>query len=237
MNEWIMTCVTSAAFSVCVNGERHGYLKSGRGLRQGDSMSPYIFTLVMEVLTLMVQRKVRKNYKSVEVLKDGLMEFSKSSGLVPNMSKSPIFFGSVKEIDKRRILEVIPFSIEKLPMKYLGVPLITKNIGIAECNQLVERVKQKGEIKAKLKKRNWDNDWLNVVADIENGGCKNSINSILERIAIVEWYGFGLSCGNVVVRLWFLVLLGELMRIVELTIPPLFLVGIVTEKIVYPRSR
>ncbi|GKD47788.1 RNA-directed DNA polymerase, eukaryota, reverse transcriptase zinc-binding domain protein [Tanacetum coccineum] len=58
---WIMTCVTSAAFSVYVNGERHGYFKSGRGLRQGDPMSPYLFTLVMGVLTLMVQRRVRRS--------------------------------------------------------------------------------------------------------------------------------------------------------------------------------
>ncbi|GKA68338.1 reverse transcriptase domain, reverse transcriptase zinc-binding domain protein, partial [Tanacetum coccineum] len=135
MIEWIMTCVTSAAFSICVNGERHGYFKNGRGLRHGDPMSPYLFTLVMEVLTLIVQRKVRNNnqfkyhwgckelkltqlcfaddllmlsngdYKSVEVLKEALMEFSRNSGLIPNMNKNTIFFGSVKEVEKRRILE------------------------------------------------------------------------------------------------------------------------------------
>ncbi|GKB92869.1 RNA-directed DNA polymerase, eukaryota, reverse transcriptase zinc-binding domain protein [Tanacetum coccineum] len=120
---WIMTCVTSAAFTVCVNGERYGYFKSGRGLRQGDPMSPYLFTLVMEILTLIIQRRV---------LKEGPMEFSKVSGLVPNMNKSTIFFGNVKESEKQRILEVMPFSVENLPMKYLGVPLITKNIGVSE---------------------------------------------------------------------------------------------------------
>ncbi|GJU22274.1 RNA-directed DNA polymerase, eukaryota, reverse transcriptase zinc-binding domain protein [Tanacetum coccineum] len=153
--------------------KQYGYFKSERGLRQGDPMLPYLFTLVMEVLTLMVQKRVEKSnqfkyhwgckdlkltqlcfaddllmlcnedYKSVEVLKEGLMEFSKASGLVPNMNKRTIFFGSVMKIERRKILGVMPFTVGNLPMKYLGVPLINKNIGVSECNQLVKRVKQK----------------------------------------------------------------------------------------------
>ncbi|GJX07924.1 RNA-directed DNA polymerase, eukaryota, reverse transcriptase zinc-binding domain protein [Tanacetum coccineum] len=158
---WIMTCVTSAAFTVCVNGERYGYFKSGRGLRQGDPMLPYLFTLVMEILTLIIQRMV---------LKEGLMEFSKVSGLVLNMNKSTIFFGNVKESEKHRILEVMPFSVGTLPMKYMGVPLITKNIGDPECNQLVERVKQKV------------NDWKNKA--LSYAGRLQLIASVLASMHI-----------------------------------------------------
>ncbi|GKC30130.1 RNA-directed DNA polymerase, eukaryota, reverse transcriptase zinc-binding domain protein [Tanacetum coccineum] len=126
--------ITKAYDNVNWDFLKYGYFKSGRGLRQGDPMSPYLFTLVMEILTLIIQRRV---------LKEGLMEFNKVSGLVPNMNKSTIFFGSVKESEKQRNLEVMPFSVGTLPMKYLGVPLITKNIGVSECNQLGEKVKQK----------------------------------------------------------------------------------------------
>ena len=60
MVNWIMSCITSPSFTVCLNGDHIGYFKGMRGLRQGDPLSPYLFTLVMEVLTLMINRKIEK---------------------------------------------------------------------------------------------------------------------------------------------------------------------------------
>ncbi|GKC92941.1 putative reverse transcriptase domain-containing protein [Tanacetum coccineum] len=48
---------SSASFSICLNGESHGFFKDKRGLRQGDTVSPYLFTIIMEVFTLMLRRQ------------------------------------------------------------------------------------------------------------------------------------------------------------------------------------
>ena len=48
---WIKVCVTTALSSVNPNGSLAGYFKSGRGLRQGDPVSPYLVLLCMEMFS------------------------------------------------------------------------------------------------------------------------------------------------------------------------------------------
>ncbi|XP_071694872.1 uncharacterized protein [Rutidosis leptorrhynchoides] len=173
MVNWIMKCVTTASYSININGNVHGYFQGRRGLRQGDPMSPYLFTLVMEVLTLMLRRQVAQednfryhpkceqlkiinlcfaddlflfsyaNIGSVKVIREALEEFKHCSGLTPSLPKSSAFFSNVTNHLKAAILDILPFDEGNLPVRYLGVPLVSSRLLYQDCKILVERVKHK----------------------------------------------------------------------------------------------
>lgn len=139
-------------------------------MRQGDPLSPYLFTLVMEVFTLIMQREsvgndkfkyhvgckgiklthlcfaddllvvCHGNVESVKVVKSASEEFSRISGLYPNVNKSTIFFCSVNADVQEEIKNELAFNVGKLPVRYLGVPLVSKKIGVKECKGLISKV-------------------------------------------------------------------------------------------------
>ncbi|GKE35518.1 RNA-directed DNA polymerase, eukaryota, reverse transcriptase zinc-binding domain protein, partial [Tanacetum coccineum] len=130
-----MECISTSSFSLNVNGELRDFFNGKRGLRQGDPLSLYLFTLVMEVLNLMIKRNVslnprfkyhwqckdlklthlcfaddlmlfcHGNSKFVSILKNSLDEFGRVSSLFPSFPKSTVFFRNVKESMKKRLLD------------------------------------------------------------------------------------------------------------------------------------
>ncbi|GJT27388.1 RNA-directed DNA polymerase, eukaryota, reverse transcriptase zinc-binding domain protein, partial [Tanacetum coccineum] len=173
MINWIMQCITSSKFSIYLNGETHGYFKGGRGLRQGDLISPYLFTLVMEVFNLIMKKNIaassefgyhfgckelklphicfvddllvlcKGNKESLLVIKQSFKEFGQMSGLTANLGKSIIFFGSIKEEVKQDLLQILPFKCGKLHARYMGVPLLAKKLSVQDCKILIDKVEDK----------------------------------------------------------------------------------------------
>ncbi|GKB74189.1 hypothetical protein Tco_0935601 [Tanacetum coccineum] len=158
MIKWIMACVSSTSYSINVNGELHGYFQGKIGLRQGDPMSPYLFTLVMEILTLMLKRRVREDcefsyhnrcskqtiinicfaddlimfsrgdIQSAKILMEALEEFKYASGLVSSIPKGTVFFCNVVTHVKTAILQLMPFEEVRNPCGFVGYILIRPHV-------------------------------------------------------------------------------------------------------------
>ncbi|GKD74349.1 RNA-directed DNA polymerase, eukaryota, reverse transcriptase zinc-binding domain protein [Tanacetum coccineum] len=153
VREFFMSGRMLAGFTLNVNGERTGYNKGGRGLRQGDPIqikkdSKFQYHFGCKSLKLIhvcfaddLLVMSHGDTNSVQVIKRTLDEFSACSGLLPNNSKSTVFFGSLCEEERNAITNVLPFATGKLPVRYLGVPLIAKRLSVKDCGSLLDKIK------------------------------------------------------------------------------------------------
>ena len=75
VEDWInliMMCLKSVSYFVLINGEQHGYFKASRGIRQGDSLSPYLFLLCAEGLSFLLRKVVmEKKISGVAASREG----------------------------------------------------------------------------------------------------------------------------------------------------------------------
>lgn len=200
MVNWIRTVISSPSFSVSINGESRGFFKGKRGLRQGDPLSPYLFTIVMEGLSIILKKCIEEagNFEfhrgcediklthlcfaddlfifsrgtvfSVEVIKRALLIFKDKSGLSPSLEKSEVFFGNVDVDTKNAILNCLPFRSGVFPIRYLGVPLSPARLRVSDFNPLV--------VKFKHRLLNWKNKFLSY------GGRRQLIISVFQSLQV-----------------------------------------------------
>ncbi|KAL0287048.1 UNVERIFIED_CONTAM: putative ribonuclease H protein [Sesamum radiatum] len=172
---WIVQCVSTASFSISLNGSIYGFFPGARGLRQGDPMSPYLFVLVMEIWNTLLRYRVQNapqfqhhwkckelnilnicfaddvllfckaHLPSATVIKDALSEFSSLSGLNVNPAKSQIILSRAAQQNKQQLLELLGFQEGFLPVKYLGVPLTSSRLTVADCRPLINTLESRLE--------------------------------------------------------------------------------------------
>lgn len=66
--------------------------------------------------------------------------FAKCSGLMANNEKTAIYFGNVSETVQLNILLETGFVKGSFPFRYLGVPLNSKRLFVADCDVLVDKI-------------------------------------------------------------------------------------------------
>ena len=170
---WIINLVSSAFFSILVNGTPSQPFSATRGIRQGDPLSPFLFIIIAEGLGRLLrdmqnsgqikglnlcenqpaqthQQFVDDNMlmgpSSVQEsrgIKKGLDLFLLASGLEINKEKSQVFFLNTSRVAKRNILRILQFSEGTLPSKYLGALLAESTIKQVSWKELLDKMKQK----------------------------------------------------------------------------------------------
>lgn len=168
--DWIRRCVTTTRFSIAVNGELTRFFPAKRGLRQGDPLSPYLFIIAMEMFSRMVQHSIdaspgfryhwrcdkikithlafaddlllfcHGDISSAMVLKRALERVSAASGLTPNSSKSNCFMTGLSPPRALVLQDCFGLPVGDLPIRYLGVPLITSKLSFKDCAPLLEKI-------------------------------------------------------------------------------------------------
>uniref|UniRef100_A0A2N9IH31 Reverse transcriptase domain-containing protein n=1 Tax=Fagus sylvatica TaxID=28930 RepID=A0A2N9IH31_FAGSY len=127
---WISYCISTVRFSILINGSPEGFFGSSRGIRQGDSLSPLLFVLVMEALTHIFNLRLLFTW------------FESISGLKINFNKSEMApVGNVLELD--RLAAILECKTVCLPINYLGLPLGAKAKSKSIWDSIIEKMERK----------------------------------------------------------------------------------------------
>ena len=79
-----------------------------------------------------------KSLNSANVIKSALDDFSEWSGLKPNMQKSQVYLAGTDSDYMNAVQQVFNFQVGTLPVKYLGIPLVSTRISNVDCKPLID---------------------------------------------------------------------------------------------------
>ncbi|KAJ9700981.1 hypothetical protein PVL29_006352 [Vitis rotundifolia] len=168
--KWMSGCLSSVSYAILVNGSAKGWVKASRGLRQGDPLSPFLFTLVADVLSRMLMRAKERNLmegfrvgrnrtrvshlqfaddtiffsnsreEELQTLKSLLLVFGHISGLKVNLNKSSIYGINLDQVHLSRLAVMLDCKASGSPILYLGLPLGGNPKACGFWDPVIERI-------------------------------------------------------------------------------------------------
>jgi len=170
---WVKHIVEGGSLGIMVNGEESSYFKPGKGLSQGDPLSPFLFNLVGDGLSRMLRKAVDKGIVTglledfrvggivalqyaddtilfskakdsvLENLKCILMWYEQVSGMRINFHKSEMVPINLEADEVHRLAHIFSCPVGKFPIKYLGIPLHFDNLTRDDIQPLVDKIMNK----------------------------------------------------------------------------------------------
>eukprot|EP00253_Pinus_taeda_P030885 PITA_30885 len=166
---WVMSLISSTFFSILINGIPSRPFSPSRGIRHGDPLSPFLFVLMVEGLDRHIKQALLSRqlkglsihnlpaishqqfvddnmlfgYPSVQeasLFKSLLNDFLEASGTSINQAKSQIYFFHTALVTQFSIARIVGFTVDSLPSKYLGAPLIASTLKHASWHILLEKL-------------------------------------------------------------------------------------------------
>ncbi|GJT27666.1 putative RNA-directed DNA polymerase, eukaryota, reverse transcriptase zinc-binding domain protein [Tanacetum coccineum] len=171
--KWIKGCLNSSYTSVLVNGSPTQEFKVGKGVRQGDPLSPFLFLIVAEALSVAIEEAIEGGtFNGVRVGNDPLIVshfqfaddviflgewsymnlknllrilrcFHIGSGLKVYLSKSALYGVGVSRNEVDWMASTLKCTPGSLPFNYLGLP-VGDNMSIScHWSPIIEKVQKR----------------------------------------------------------------------------------------------
>jgi hypothetical protein len=153
---WIETLLSTASSRILLNGHQGPSIRHLRGVRQGDSLSPMLFIIAMDILHRLFQKAaqdgvlkkmapteikfqcslyaddailfIRPSTQEARAVKEILHIFGLTTGLHTNLAKCSVtdIYGGNEILPE--IVSILGCQVKPFPLKYLGLPLSTRPI-------------------------------------------------------------------------------------------------------------
>ncbi|CAK8535011.1 unnamed protein product [Lathyrus sativus] len=164
-----MKTTTIVSYKFNVNGECSDVLHAKRGIRQGNPISPMLFVIMVEYMNrLMVKMPQNSNFNhyskceklalthmafaddvllfcrgdlmSFELILEAFKKFSDSTCLIVNPRKCKLFCGGMETSLIQEVERLSGFEEGQLPVRCLGVPLLSKKLSVNHYLPSVDRI-------------------------------------------------------------------------------------------------
>ncbi|CAN1817498.1 Putative ribonuclease H protein At1g65750 [Linum perenne] len=166
---WIASCISTVKFEILFNGQPLESFNPTRGIRQGDPLSPFLFILMTNALSFLINRSVNSNIlkgiklnkrgpklthclfaddtiifgeatiQEVNNIMDTINKYGNYTGQEINNAKSAVYFSKAVSLDLQKEI-TDHIGCTTAKSNYLGIPTEWGNARKETFNFLLERM-------------------------------------------------------------------------------------------------